>query len=89
MSGQAAADYLGPPPQPPSNAEFSAAGVDQNVLAALMDHGGEVLRDHAQANGDDGMETEEFNQHVAADVLNYMNQTHNTDRSMAEGMDED
>lgn len=88
MTGQAAADFLGPPPNPPSSAEFSAAGVDQNVLAALMDHGSEVLRDHGGWNGGDGMETEEFNQHVAADVLNYVNQN-NLDRYMAEGMEED
>jgi hypothetical protein len=89
MSGQAAADYLGPPPQPPSSAEFSAAGVDQSVLAALMDHGGEVLMDHGyDRSNNGGMETEEFNQNVAAGVLSYVSQN-NLDRSMAEGMEED
>lgn len=90
MSGQEAADYLGPPPNPPSNADFSAAGVDQNVLAALMDHGGEVLGDAEHTVGEDGgMDVEEFSQNVAAGVLGYMNQNNNLDRSMAEGMEEE
>lgn len=90
MSGQRAADYLGPPPNPPSNADFSAVGVDQNVLAALMDHGGEVLADAGHMGGEDGgMDVEEFSQNVAAGVLGLMNQNNNLDRSMAEGMEEE
>lgn len=97
MQGQAAADYLGPPPDPPTSDEFTAAGVDQNVLAALMDHGSEVLGDrNGRANGGEGMESEEFNQNVAADVLSYVNQNNQNnldrsmaDRSLAEGMEED
>jgi hypothetical protein len=88
MTGQEAADFLGPPPEPPSSADFSAAGVDQNVLAALMDHGGEVLAEAGHAV-QDGMETDEFNQNVAAGVLGYMSQNNNLDQSMAEGMEEE
>ncbi|KAL7522024.1 hypothetical protein ACHAWX_006719 [Stephanocyclus meneghinianus] len=91
MTGQEAADFLGPLPIAPSHAQFAAAGVDQNVLAALMENHGDAM-DVADL-GEDGMDTEDFNPIVAAGVLGYMN-AHHFGSSMAEdldqeGMDED
>ena len=90
MTGPQAADYLGPAPAPPVNAELSAGGVDHNVLSALMDHSGEVLRGVEQRSND--METEESNQAIAAEVLGMMNNTNNTynlGQSMTENMEQD
>ncbi len=91
MTGQEAADFLGPPPMAPSHAQFAAAGVDQNVLAALMENHGDAME--VADLGEDGMDTEDFNPIVAAGVLGYMN-AHHFGSSMAEdldqeGMDED
>ena len=92
MTGQEAADFLGPPPPPPSSSDFSAAGVDHNVLAVLMDHGGEVLAENGLA-GDASMEADEFDPNIAAEVLSYVNSANNanngSDQSMAEDMEED
>lgn len=89
MTGQEADDFLGPPPQAPSNAQFAAAGVDHNVLAALMENpmqGVEAMED-AEHGGDGDME--EFNPNVAAGVLGYMTGEHHAGPSGGEDMEAD
>eukprot|EP00581_Thalassiosira_minuscula_P011983 CAMPEP_0183729328 /NCGR_PEP_ID=MMETSP0737-20130205/30024_1 /TAXON_ID=385413 /ORGANISM="Thalassiosira miniscula, Strain CCMP1093" /LENGTH=565 /DNA_ID=CAMNT_0025961481 /DNA_START=154 /DNA_END=1851 /DNA_ORIENTATION=+ len=85
LVGQEAADFLGPPGDITSQAQWASGGADQNVLTALMGGGAAGL----PSASSDEMDTQELNQSVAAEVMGIMNRTNQPYPPLGEGDGDD
>ncbi|KAL7540712.1 hypothetical protein ACHAWF_006775 [Thalassiosira exigua] len=72
LMGQEAADFLGPTTDVAAQAQWASGMANQNVLAALMGGGTTGM----PSGGNSNIDTEDFNQSVAAEVMGIMNRAY-------------